>query len=305
MSDQTNSTRILRTRDEFSGVTAAAIIHANEGHALWMDHVFGKSLEALVERLGMIQEILQTAGDDPAWKALPAALVDAMWIDRESVNGLMAAYQLVRHGYWQESLVVVRHVIEMIAVSIHLWKEPTTMHEEFRKGNWDPKRSIKPAKHMLPYIGKMYGHLSEHAHPRRFLLGKSAIGGAPRSDGRIEYSIGGGMYRSNEFFFRHALRDVLSAAFLLHAAVELMLPGVTEFRFWKVDGQRGTAEWHPVDEEEHYIRGLDHLGASEENLVADADYENLARFADEHMNSYEMSQHVLEEVRERAGRRGT
>ena len=191
---------ILRTREEFFEATLESMVHRNESHAIWMDHVPGKALEAVVGRLAAVQEIVHSAGDDPEWERMPTHLREAVWISHEVVSGTMAAYQLVRHGYWQESLVLVRHLIEVVSLMLHLCIEPE-IRADFVAGRRQTKKSIGPAAKIIPPIGWMYGHLSEHAHPlHQFLVGKSQVT-HERTDERLTYSIGGGMYPEKEFFW--------------------------------------------------------------------------------------------------------
>src|SRR5262245_48208743 len=115
---------ILRTREQFFHATMGSIMHMNEAHAIWMDRVLGRSLVAVAGRLAAVQELVHSAGDDPEWEKMPGHLRDAVWISHEAVAGAMAAYQAVRHGYWQESLVLVRHVMEVVALMLHLCVDP-------------------------------------------------------------------------------------------------------------------------------------------------------------------------------------
>ena len=58
--------KILRTREDFLEATRGSIIDLNESHAIWMDRIFGKALDA-ADHLGAAQDIVHSAGDDPEW----------------------------------------------------------------------------------------------------------------------------------------------------------------------------------------------------------------------------------------------
>jgi hypothetical protein len=256
--------------------------------------VFGKGLEAFVERLGAIHEILQTAGDDPEWKAWPVHLPDVLWIQREAANSMMAAYQLVRHGYWEESLFVVRHALEIVALSVHLWQKPE-IQDLFRKNKWDPKKSIGPAGKILPNISRVWGHLSDHLHPGASLLFRGYLN-REREDGRATYTLGGGMYPENEFYFRHAIRDILACGSWLHAAAELAFARyVPNRRFWRIEDD--VAQWQPVEDELRFFEQLDQFGQSKESVIPPSEYKALEGFAEEHHKKYDAAQEALDHIR--------
>jgi len=274
-----------------------SIVDLNESHAIWMDRIFGKALDAVVDRLAAVQEIVHLAGDDPEWEKMPTHLRDVVWISHEAVNGTMAAYQLVRHGYWQESLVLVRHLIEVVSLMLHLCVEPN-IREDFASGKWRITKSIGPATKIIPPIGHMYGHLSNHAHPLyEFLVGKSGLA-RERTDERLTYSIGGGMHREKEFFFRHAIRDILGVGMMLHAVCEYAFRHkVKDFRFWRVDGEQ--LGWHPTGAEQAKMKAMADFGSAEDSLLPEQQYQDLGQFRVKYAKRHRLIYEAMEDIERR------
>lgn len=294
MMSEESGEQILRTREEFSEATMGSIVHMNESRAIWMDRILGKALDAVVDRLAAVQEIVHSAGDDPEWEKMPTHLRDVVWISHEAVNGTIAAYQLVRHGYWQESLVLVRHLIEVVSLMLHLCVEPE-IRPDFVTGKWRTTKSIGPAAKIIPPIGPMYGHLSDHTHPLyEFLVGKSGLT-RERTDERLTYSIGGGMYPEKEFFFRHAIRDILGVGMLLHAVAEYAFRHkVKDFRFWRVDGER--LVWQPIRAEQAKMKEMADFGGAEDNLVPKQQYQDFKQFRAAYTKRHRLIYEAMEEI---------
>jgi hypothetical protein len=66
---------------------------------------------------------------------------------------------LTRYGYGFESAVVARLILEQLA-----WVYAVRNHEDKSLLNVIPQSSIAPLKELLPWVGKLYGRLSEYSH---------------------------------------------------------------------------------------------------------------------------------------------
>lgn len=74
---------------------------------------------------------------------------------------LVASTYALRAGLVFQSGVLVRNVIEMAASAIAIDKHPEDL-TRLEAGNYDSGGAIGEAKRSLPYIGRIYGHFSEH-----------------------------------------------------------------------------------------------------------------------------------------------
>jgi len=131
------------------------------GIAESFDNLFTDDMNALGGIYGEVAGILLHGlkkGSDTQQEC-PIVLLNAL-------NTYFGAVNLFRSGHRLESLMLMRMLVESIAVTLHLKSNPEAM-KSFQAGQLKSTKCISFAKKILPPLGELYGYLSDtvnHVH---------------------------------------------------------------------------------------------------------------------------------------------
>lgn len=132
---------------------------------------------------------------------------------------ISAALDCLRHGYFLQPGILIRHAIESICMALHLFLKPEELGL-YKSGKLSSTKTINSAKKIIPIIGNIYGFFSNHfAHLG--ILHKHLTPIKIYKDDKDKAAIG------NILFIRFAVN-------LLYIATELIfIENITSYRYWK------------------------------------------------------------------------
>lgn len=76
-----------------------------------------------------------------------------------TINTYFSALSLLREGHKLQPLMLIRSVVESISVVLHIIMKPDDL-TTFEKGTLKSTKCVTSAKNVIPFIGELYGHLS-------------------------------------------------------------------------------------------------------------------------------------------------
>jgi hypothetical protein len=123
-------------------------------------------LEALSELASQVAGIL-FAGLGKATSNADTLRIQCAELMINALNAFGAAVQALRSGYVLAPGIVMRNVVETLAVVAHLTTEPKDL-TKFQAGRFSSTSALAAAKKMIPVFGYWYGFLSEqfsHGQP--------------------------------------------------------------------------------------------------------------------------------------------
>ena len=153
-----------------------------------------------------------------------------------ATNSFTAAVHVLRSGYLLQPPVLMRNILENLAVVIHLIINPNDL-KIFKEGKFPSSKTISSAKKAIPPFGQFYGQLSKHfAHigSLYYLINPP-----------LEYEELNDPLRLNLTFLRLIL-------WLLYVSTELTFYDIVpEPRYWKSLGN-GVFCYAPNDDEKKW-----------------------------------------------------
>lgn len=78
-----------------------------------------------------------------------------------SLNSIAAAVDVLRSGYRLQPSMILRNAVESVAVVLHLGQRPTDL-SRLKAGKLSAPATVASAKKSLPFIGQLYGLLTNH-----------------------------------------------------------------------------------------------------------------------------------------------
>jgi hypothetical protein len=116
-------------------------------------------LEALSELASQAAGIL-FAGLGKATSSGDALRTQCAELTMNALNAFSSAVQALRSGYLLAPGIVMRNVVETLAVVAHLMTEPKDL-PRFQAGKFSSTSALASAKKMIPVFGHWYGFLTE------------------------------------------------------------------------------------------------------------------------------------------------
>jgi hypothetical protein len=123
------------------------------------DRLCMPDLEALSELASQAAGIL-FAGLSKATSNGDALRTQCAELTVNALNAFSAAVQALRSGYLLAPGIVMRNVVETLAVVAHLMTEPKDL-PRFQAGRFSSTSALASAKKMIPVFGHWYGFLTE------------------------------------------------------------------------------------------------------------------------------------------------
>jgi hypothetical protein len=129
------------------------------------DKVFEKDLLAISEEHARLETVL--LGGFDALRQSPVYVSEccaALLILSNASQSIVAAVQLLRHGYLLQAGVLLRTVAEGISTAIFIHNQPKCFNN-LQNGKLGSQQTLGKAKRFIPQLGQLYGMLSsEFAH---------------------------------------------------------------------------------------------------------------------------------------------
>jgi hypothetical protein len=154
----------------------------------------------------------------------------------------IGAVLLARGGFRRQYMVLIRSVIEAVAVVIHLCADPKAL-AKFYAGTMASTKAVTAANKLLPIFGRIYGMLSnEFVH----------IGENQSAFERM------GDYSKDDEDLKLILTSMKVTAWVVYIATELVfVEFVPRPRYWKIvahheDGTRVEVKYEPSEEERQW-----------------------------------------------------
>ena len=169
------------------------------------------------------------------------------------LNTFGAATTLLRSGLPDQSLVLVRQVIEIASTIIHLVGDPENKaYANFKKGKYSSTKAVSRATKAIPILASLWGFLSNNfVHITDFHSGIRPV--RP--------------YEADSEAVKTVITNLRLTIWICFLATEIAFPTLGMNRYWKlqkVDGRDAMA-FEPDAEEERKYR--DYLGLQEEDDV--------------------------------------
>lgn len=131
---------------------------------------FGERINSSINKLANIYFILNSLINTATTKELSEIEFDSQMLLWQGTNSFIATLQLIKQGYFLEPQIILRSVIENLALTLDLKSNPLK-YSLFERGKLSGEKSITEAKKIIPQIGMIYGLLSEVAHPSKRFMG--------------------------------------------------------------------------------------------------------------------------------------
>ena len=156
--------RTGRTRTYRNDLVIRRIRDEHPQHARAFDVAFAKDIQDISTELAVASGLIEIgventaqAGDADALRRLGAALGNA-------VNSVAGALELVRCGYTLQPGMLLRSVVECVAVVLDVVVNEESI-TRFRARSYSPTGAASRAKKVLGLVGHLYGVLSNyHTH---------------------------------------------------------------------------------------------------------------------------------------------
>lgn len=164
------------------------------------------------------------------------------------LNTLMASMEILRRGYTKEPNVLLRSALEIFAAAHHIHVDPTK-YAEFAKNNgtFDSTKSISAVTNIHPFIGRLYGGLSD------MFTHVSSMHSLPHLP-PYALAVGGVFDEDKQEHAAIILAGLLSCSDVLGSILEItMIEYIPQPKHWT----KSNGGYHfSVDQErgEHYIR---------------------------------------------------
>ena len=153
----------------------------------------------------------------------------SMW---KSCNTISGSIEIFGRGYSVDSISLLRNVIESLCVNIHLSND-LTLYEKIKSGDHDPKKSINPAKEVLPAVGKLWGSFSKvFNHFNYDTTGASSLTNqAGKADKLL---IGGGFDLNQKGIYTILISQIdLVLIMVRRVAEKIFHDFISDFQYWE------------------------------------------------------------------------
>lgn len=250
--------RKKRKKEFMRSITLFTTTSEDEGAVKIFDKYFKDDFTELRRRIAGCLETITIIGQAEEREKIPLGYWEQFNLFSEAINMVMICYKSIRMGHWLAGLVLLRQVIEIVAVSLSIWLDTKKNLKLFHEGQLKATRCVSTSKKILPALARIWGDLSNyHVHPSKRLLGTSFVGQNPTTGwGRI--IIGGYLHPDQSEKIETAVIYVLLVAYYLHAAIELIFWDlIEEPEFWKPIAKtngRNYGTWGPKQKNEEYLR---------------------------------------------------
>ena len=169
---------------------------------------------------------------------------------------LLICYRNIRMSHWLAGLVLLRQVIEILAVGVHIWFWGGKALKEFRSGKLQATKCMPTLKKVLPQLVRLWGYLSNyHVHPTKEILGASLIDEDPKT-GWGKIFIGSTFHIDKLKEVEKAIIHVLLVSYYLNAATELIFwQFIKTPKFWQPvnkSGNKTFGKCGPVKDNENF-----------------------------------------------------
>jgi len=168
--------RKKRKKDFIRSINAFMTENIEGGRSEIFDKYFRKDFFEFRNKLANCLETITIIGQTSETEKIPPGYWEHYNLFSEAINMLIICYRNIRMGYWLAGLVLLRQVIEIIAVCIAIWLDTKKNLKDFHEGKLKATNCVKTLKKVLPQLVRIWGFLSNyHVHPSKEILGASFI----------------------------------------------------------------------------------------------------------------------------------
>lgn len=230
------------------------------GRSEVFDKYFKKDFTEFRNRLADCLETITIIGQTNKKDKIPPGYWEYYNLFTEAINMLLICYRNIRMGHWLAGLVLLRTVIEIIAVCIAIWLDIKKNLKNLHEGKLKATECVKTLKKVLPQLLRIWGFLSNyHVHPSKEILGASFIE-QDLATGWGRVFIGGYLHPDKAEETESSVIHVLLVTYYLHAAIELIFWQLIEDpEFWKPNGKAKGIDigtWNPSEKSKKFITSL-------------------------------------------------
>lgn len=206
------------------------------------DECVGDQLDKVSELIGRTYGILapRMIGTDLTRKELTTTAGNLL---NHAGTTFVAAVHLARGGFRRQYMVLIRSVIEAVAVVIRLCSDPKALNK-FHAGVRDSTKAVSAAKKVFPLFGHIYGMLSnEFVH----------IGELHSTFEKM------GDYSNKDEDLKLIIESMKTTALVMYVATELaFIEFVPHPRCWKIvarheDGKMVEIQYDPTEEQRRWL----------------------------------------------------
>ena len=122
------------------------------------DRFFWSEVEELSEEYSLLSAVVVPALVEAAKSGDQLTWICGQLIGN-SLGSIVAALELVRFGYRLQPGILLRTAIESVCVAAHLFYKPVDLGR-FLAGKLPSHDTVSEAKNVIPFIGSLYGYLS-------------------------------------------------------------------------------------------------------------------------------------------------
>jgi len=163
---------------------------------------------------------------------IPEIQMSSAFIVWNCCNTVSGAIETFGRGYVNESISLLRNVIESVCVVIHISKN-SKIFQKIKTGEHDPKQSIHHAKKTLPTAGKLWGFLSQMFNHFNYDMNGTSV--VTNRDGQPNALFIGGGFDSNrksKYTILLAYIDLV-LSIVRNVTEQTFYDFVTDFNYWK------------------------------------------------------------------------
>ncbi len=121
------------------------------------DKIFKDDFTELRRRLAVCLETITIIGQAEKREEIPSGYWELYNLFSEAINMVMICYKNIRMGHWLAGLVLLRQVIEIVAVCLSIWFDTKRNLKLFHEGHLKATKCISTSKKILPALARIWG----------------------------------------------------------------------------------------------------------------------------------------------------
>jgi len=211
------------------------------------DEIYKSEIDVLAQEMAISYELLLKMINEKSEELSNNDFQSALlyWT---ALNSILSAIDLLRRGYTKEPQMIMRNVLEILAVAYGFHENPNR-YQNFMANpkKFGATRSITIIKKVHPIIGQWYGMLSDFTHV-------SSLHILPH---KADYGlcVGGIFDPEDQHIMNINLMSIIGTLDVLNSVLELtFLPYISTPRFWK-ETEPDTYTYHPNKQRVKLVMG--------------------------------------------------